>query len=150
LIEVPRSIEREEFTRRDLSAIRIANDVTIGQFKALVEARGWSEDWLVEQCKDEMDHPREVIREILQGWDMTKPWFTGEATKPKRVSMLDMVLVWRPLLALYIRHHRRCVECEDYLFGEQEKYCSPRCRKRGSRRNQKPLSDAPNLENRSA
>jgi hypothetical protein len=52
---VPSSIEREEFTCRDLSTIRIANDVTIGQFKALAEARGWSGDWLVEQCKDEMD-----------------------------------------------------------------------------------------------
>jgi hypothetical protein len=70
---VSRSIETKDSTCRDLSAMIIRDDITIGQFKALDKARGWSDDWLVEQCKDEMDHPREVVREILQGWGMTKP-----------------------------------------------------------------------------
>jgi hypothetical protein len=44
-----------------------AEPVNIGQFRALALQRGWSEDWLLEQCRDEMDNPREIIREILAG-----------------------------------------------------------------------------------
>ena len=40
-------------------------EVTIGQLRNLAQQRGWSEDWLVEQCRDDMDNPRETIREIL-------------------------------------------------------------------------------------
>ena len=43
----------------------LATEVTIGQFRNLAQQRGWSEDWLVEQCRDDMDNPRETIREIL-------------------------------------------------------------------------------------
>jgi Uncharacterized protein containing a Zn-ribbon (DUF2116) len=150
LIEVSRSIETEEFFCFDASARSIVNDVTIGQFKALAEVRGWSADWLVEQCRDEMDDPKTIIREILQGWGMTKPSFTGEASKPRRVSMLDTALVWRPLLALYCRYHRRCVECETALPGNRDKYCSQRCQKRAYRREQKGGSDPRILENRPA
>jgi len=147
---VPRSIKAEEFSCRDQSIIRIANDVTICQFKALAEVRGWSTDWLVEQCKDEMDHPRETVRGILAGRGLTKPWFMGQTTKPKLVSMLDTVLMWTPLLDLYSRYHWRCVECEDPLPGARDKYCSQRCQKRAYRREQKGLSDPRLLENRPA
>jgi hypothetical protein len=34
--------------------------VTISQFQALARTRGWSEDWLVEQCRDGMDNPRQI------------------------------------------------------------------------------------------
>lgn len=150
LIEVPRSFETEEFFCFDASARSIVNDITIGQFKALAEARGWSEDWLVEQCKGELDHPREVIREILQGCGMTKPSLTGEAYKPKRASMLDTALVWTPLLALYVRHYRRCLECEDLLTGDRDSYCSQRCQKRAYRRDRKPVCDPAKVANRPA
>jgi hypothetical protein len=150
VIEVSRSIETKEPFCIDMSTIRIADDATIGQFKALAEARGWSEDWLVEQCKDEMDRPREVIREVLQGWGMTKPSFTGETSKPKRVSMLDTALVWTPLLALYVRHYRRCVECEDLLTGDRDRYSSQRCQKRAYRRDRKPVCDPAKAVNRPA
>jgi hypothetical protein len=68
-------------------------EVTIGQFRNLAQQRGWSEDWLVEQCRDDMDNPRETIREILAGQGMTKPWFTGSSDRPKPVDMRETVLV---------------------------------------------------------
>jgi hypothetical protein len=120
-----------------------AEPVTIGQFRALALQRGWSEDWLVEQCKDEMDNPREIIREILAGRGLTKPWFTGESTKLKLVDMRDTVLVWGPLLALYETRTATCgCGCNRALKGKQQ-YATPACRKRVSR-----LRKEPHLANR--
>jgi hypothetical protein len=67
--------------------------VTIGQFRTLARQLGWSEDWLVEQCRGEMDNPREIIREILSGYGMTKPAFTGYDQPARRVSLKDTALV---------------------------------------------------------
>jgi hypothetical protein len=75
---------------RDVDSVPI---ITIEQFKVLAKRRGWSEDWLVEQCRDEMDNARPIIRELLDGRGLTKPWFTSETTKPRPVSMADTVLV---------------------------------------------------------
>jgi hypothetical protein len=58
-----------------------ADEVTLGQFLALAKRRGWSEDWLVEQCKAQMDNPRAIIREILDGYGLTKPEFMGSNVK---------------------------------------------------------------------
>jgi hypothetical protein len=115
---------------------------TIQQFRTLAQAREWTEDWLVEQCRHEMDNPRQSIREILASCGLTKPWFTGETTKPKLVSMLDTALVWTPLLRLYATFVGRCVECETSLEDGQVKFCSPRCRKRSSRRSVSPQNEA--------
>jgi hypothetical protein len=67
------------------------DQVTLGPLRALAKRRGWSEDWLVEQCKPHMDNPRATIREILDG--LTKPEFMGSNVKPRRVNLKDTVLV---------------------------------------------------------
>jgi hypothetical protein len=93
-----------------------------------------------------MDNPRSIIREILDGRSVTKPWFTGETTKPKPVNMADTVLAWIPLLDLYEFYHGLCVECDSPLENLDASYCSPRCRKRASRRSPKRHSDPRILE----
>jgi hypothetical protein len=111
--------------------------ITVNQFRALARRRGWAEDWLVEQCRDEMDYPRQIIREILDGRGLTKPWFTSGATKPRPVSMEDTVLVWTPLIDLFLAYDGLCIECDGALKNPEASYCSPRCRKRASRRDPK-------------
>jgi hypothetical protein len=81
-----------------------------------------------------MDNPRQTGREILAGYGLTKPWFAGETTKLKPVNMADTVLVWIPLLDLYLAYCGLCVECDGELENTEASYCSPRCRKRASRR----------------
>jgi hypothetical protein len=107
--------------------------VTIGEFRTLAQKRGWSEDWLIEQCRGAMDNPREVVREILSGYGMTKPAFTGYHHPARRVSLKDTVLVWRPLITLYLDKGLACAcGCEVELSGKQ-RYATPACRKRASR-----------------
>jgi hypothetical protein len=119
--------------------------VTISQFQALARTRGWSEDWLVEQCRDGMDNPRQIIKEILDGHGLTKPWFTSETSKPSPVNMADTVLVWTLLLDLYLTYSGQCVECDGELKSVEASYCSPRCRKRASRRNPKRSRHVPEM-----
>jgi hypothetical protein len=119
--------------------------VTINQFRVLARRCGWSEDWLVEQCRAEMDTPRQIIREILDGRALTKPWFTRESTKPRLVSMAETVLVWTPLLDLYLPYNGLCVECDAELENIEASYCSPRCRKRASRREPKRSRNVPEM-----
>jgi hypothetical protein len=112
-------------TRAFHQDIDTAPMVTINQFRALARRRGWSEDWLVEQCRAEMDNPRQIIREILDGHGLTTPWFTSESTKPKPVGLFDTALVWTPLLDLYLTYAGLCVECDGALKSVEATYCSP-------------------------
>jgi hypothetical protein len=82
--------------------------VTIGQFRTMAKERGWSEAWLVEQCKDHMDNPGAIVREMLAGDGTTKPAFTGYDKPAHRVNLTDTVLVWWPLLNLYHARHSTC------------------------------------------
>jgi hypothetical protein len=123
---------------RDIDSVPI---ITIDQFRALTKRRGWSEDWLVEQCRDEMDNSRPIIREILHGRGLTNPRFTSESTKSKPVNMAATILVWTPLIDLFLAYDGLCVECDGVLSNVDASYCSPRCRKRASRRNPKRHAD---------
>lgn len=127
-------------TRATHQDIDWAPTITIDQFHALAKRRGWSEEWLVEQCRDEMDNPRPIIRELVDGRGLTNPRFASESTKPSSVSMADTVLVWTPLIDLYLAYDGLCVERDGELENCKAFYCSPRCRKRVSRRNPKRLS----------
>jgi hypothetical protein len=106
---------------------------TIGQFRTLVKQCGWSEDWLVEQCKEHMDYPREIIREILHGSGMTKPWPMGTREKPGRVSLTDTPLVWWPLLNLYRTRTATCGCGCGKPLQRRQRYATPACRRRASR-----------------
>jgi hypothetical protein len=132
-------------TRAFHQDIDTAPIITINQFRALAKRRGWSEDWLVEQCRDEMDNPRQIIKEILDGHGLTKLWFTSESTKPRPVSMADTVLVWTPLIDLFLAYDGLCIECDGALKNPEASYCSPRCRKRASRRDPKRSRNVPEL-----
>ena len=113
--------------------IEAAPPVTIGQFRTLARQLGWSEDWLVEQCKDHMDNPRAIVREILDGYGMTKPAFTGYDQPTRRVSLKDTVLVWWPLLGLYATHRVICAcGCGAEVEGKQQ-YATATCRQRAFR-----------------
>jgi hypothetical protein len=124
-------------TRATHQDIDWAPTITIDQFRALAKRRGWSEDWLVEQCRDEMDNPRPIIRELLDGRGLTNPRFTSESTKSKPVYMPDTILVWIPLIDLFLAYDGLCIECDSELENTEASYCSPRCRKRASRRSPK-------------
>ena len=45
---------------------------TIQQFRTLAQAREWIKDWFVDQCRDQMDNPRKVVREILAGCGLNR------------------------------------------------------------------------------
>jgi hypothetical protein len=123
----------------DQDDIDSAPAVTIGQFRALALAREWSEDWLVEQCRGEMDDARTTVRDILAGRGLTKPWFTGSSDRPTLVNLDETALVWAPLLALYHTHRLVCeCGCKAPLCGKQ-RYASPACRQRASRRSRQPV-----------
>jgi hypothetical protein len=132
-----RPSRRPTDTAADQLDIDHALTVTIGQFRALALSRGWSEDWLVEQCRDDMEEARSIVRELLSGHGPTKPWFTGESGRAAQKSLADTPLVWSPLLDLYAHYHGLCVECDGPLQTPEASYCSPRCRKRASRRTPK-------------
>jgi hypothetical protein len=112
-------------TRAIRQDIDSAPTITIDHFRALARRRGWSEDWLVEQCRGEMDNPRQIIKEILDGRGLTKPWFTSESTKSKSVNMADTILVWTPLIDLFLAYDGLCIECDGELKNPEASYCSP-------------------------
>jgi hypothetical protein len=129
-IPTPYRPTSEDVLRYDASQITIKAEVTIGQFRELAQAQGWSEDWLVEQCRGHMENPREIVREMLAGKGLTKPGFSGESARPKLVSLIDTALVGTPLLRLYAQRHRTCpCGCQAALTGKQ-KYASHACRQR--------------------
>jgi hypothetical protein len=108
-------------------------DITIGQFRKLAQANGWSENFLVEQCRGEMDNPREIVREILAGKGLTKPRFTGYDVPAKLVNLDDTALVWTPLLNPYVNRIKGCpCGCQAPLTGKQQ-YATAACRKRVQR-----------------
>jgi hypothetical protein len=114
----------------DASQITIKSEVTIGQFRELAQANGWTEDWLVEHCRGHMANPREIVREILAGKGTTKPRFTDYDVPAKLKTINDAILVWAPLLALYAARARVCpCGCKAALTGKQ-KYATGACRVR--------------------
>lgn len=113
---------------------------TIGQFRDLALDRGWPEEWLVEQCRHEMDAPTATVREILSGYGNTRssgPWSNG---KSERVSLKNTVLVWAPLLKLYATYAALCLECNTTMEDQTAKYCSPECRGHAARKRQRRMS----------
>jgi hypothetical protein len=92
-----------------------------------------------------MDNPRQIIREILDGRALTKPWFTSESTKPKPVNLADIILVWTPLIDLFLAYDGLCIECDGELTSVEASYCSPLCRKRASRRDPKRSRNVPEM-----
>jgi hypothetical protein len=76
----------------DLDEIEAAPTITFAQFRRLAKRREWSVKYLVEQYGEEIDHPTDTIRHVLE----------GATVDGKRVRMDDVVLPYWPLLNLYL------------------------------------------------
>jgi hypothetical protein len=125
------------------SAIEQAPCTTFGQFRKVARQREWSLEWLVEQCKAELDRPTDTIRRVLEGARVEGHWATGKWIAPHWDDMADVVLAYRCLIGLYQRAtrphpalagERTCAcGCGEQLRGKQ-KFASAACRKRVSRK----------------
>jgi hypothetical protein len=106
--------------------------ITFGQFRAVAQQREWSEAWLVEQCRGQLEEPTATIRRVLY----------GALVDGKRVSLAEVVLPYTCLITLYNKAtqpkpalvgEKACVcGCGAKLRGKQ-RYASPACRKRAQR-----------------
>jgi hypothetical protein len=72
--------------------IEAAPTITFAAFRRLAKRREWSVKYLVEQYGEEIDHPTDTIRRVLE----------GATVDGKRVRMDDVVLPYWPLLNLYL------------------------------------------------
>jgi hypothetical protein len=109
--------------------------ITFGQFRRVAQQREWSLEWLVEQCKAEIDRPTDTVRRVLQ----------GTTVDGQHVSMAEVVLPYHGLIALYqqatavvpaLPGEKECrCGCGTALRGKQV-YASDACRKRVVRRAQ--------------
>jgi hypothetical protein len=77
--------------------IDAAPAITFGQFRALAAREGWTEAFLIEQCKSHIDNPTETVRRILKGTD------------PEGHRLVATVIPYQPLIELYRKHHVRPV-----------------------------------------
>src|SRR5262245_45873555 len=108
-------------------------EVTFREFRKVVRTQGWSLAWLVAQCQGELDRPTDTVRRVLE----------GAIVDGKRDDMADVVLPYACLIELYQRATRpkpalagesTCAcGCGGKLRGKQ-RYASPTCRKRASRK----------------
>jgi hypothetical protein len=107
--------------------------VTCRVSRKVAKQHEWSLEWLVEQCKAELDRPTDTIRRVLEGARVEGNWD----------DMADVLLPYRCLIELYQRATRpkpalagqkACAcGCGGVLRGKQS-YASPACRKRVSRK----------------
>ena len=72
--------------------IEAAPTITFAAFRRLAKRREWSVKYLVERYGEEIDHPTDTIRRVLE----------GATVDGKRVRMDDVVLPYWPLLNLYL------------------------------------------------
>jgi hypothetical protein len=70
--------------------IESAPQITFAQFRRLAKRREWSVEYLVAQCREEIDNPTDTIRRVMEGAD------------GKRVRMDDAVIPYWPLIHLYL------------------------------------------------
>jgi hypothetical protein len=132
-------------SRREISqsAIDQAPCITFGQFRKVARQREWSLEWLVEQCKAEIDRPTDTIRRVLEGARVEGHRQGERWVAPYWDDMAEVALPYRCLIELYQRATqpalaggRACVcGCGGSLRGRQ-KFASVACRKRASRRGQ--------------
>jgi hypothetical protein len=116
-------------------AVQQAPCITFGQFRAVAQQREWSEAWLVEQCRGQLEEPTATIRRVL----------SGALVDGRRVSLAEVVLPYTCLIALY----NEAIHPKPALVGEKAcacgcgakvvgrgKWAAPGCRKRVQRRSQ--------------
>jgi hypothetical protein len=125
------------------AAVEQAPCITFGQFRKVARQREWSLEWLVEQCKAELDRPTDTIRRVLEGARVEGHQQGGKWVTPYWDDMSEVVLPYRCLIALYQRAtepvpalagERACAcGCGAEVRGKQ-KYASAACRKRVSRK----------------
>jgi hypothetical protein len=120
---------------------------TIGEFRKLAIQREWTEDYLVDICKSEIDSPRRIVQEILAGQGRQNPKFGGMG---KMMDMRDTELVWAPLCDLYFRalqptigtstKTKFCACGCGQTVRSNRKWAGPRCRQKAWRRNAKSIA----------
>lgn len=135
----------EDNNQREISqsAIEQAVWVTFGQFRKVAQQREWSLEWLVEQCKADLDRPTDTLRRILEGARVEGHRAGGQWVPSHWADMADVALPYRCLIELYQRAirpqtalagERSCAcRCEAQVKG-RHKWASPGCRKRVQRR----------------
>jgi hypothetical protein len=125
------------------AAVDQAPCITFGQFRKVARQREWSLEWLVEQCKAELDRPTDTIRRVLEGARVEGHRQDDKWVAPHWDDLTDVVLPYRCLIVLYQRGtrsqpalagERACAcGCAGQVRGKQ-KYASVACRKRVSRK----------------
>jgi hypothetical protein len=125
------------------SAVSEAPCVTFREFRKVAKPHEWSLEWLVEQCKAELDRPTDTIRRVLEGARVEGHWQGEKWVAPYWDDMAEVVLPYRCLIALYQRATRPqpalagekvcACGCGGSLRGRQT-FASVACRKRASRK----------------
>jgi hypothetical protein len=125
------------------SAVSHAPCVTFRAFRQVAKQHEWSLEWLVEQCKAELDRPTDTIRRVLEGARVEGHRQGERWVAPHSDDMAEVVLPYQCLIGLYeraTRSHpaltgeRSCAcGCGGQLRGRQQ-FASGACRKRASRK----------------
>jgi hypothetical protein len=120
-----------------------AAEITVEAFQRVAKERGWSEDWIVAQCGDEIDHPAKIVHEIMAGKARTRAGFHFNPSSSEWHDLSQTVIPWAPLIRLYQRargqtparsDEKLCAcSCGRAVAGGR-KWASPGCRKRVQRR----------------
>jgi hypothetical protein len=79
--------------------VTIAPQIIYKQFRDLAKRRQWSETYLVEQIRGEVDNPTDVIRTIMR----------GASVDGKFHGIDDTVVAYWPLINLYEQARGRAV-----------------------------------------
>ena len=105
-------------------AVDQAPIITAKQFRELAKRREWSEAWLVEQCKAELDRPTQTIR-----WYLTQ--CPAETVLAHR-CLTDLYV--KAITALTTKGTKQCAcGCGERVWGRQ-RFASQACQKRCYRR----------------
>jgi hypothetical protein len=117
--------------------------VTFREFRRVAKQHEWSLEWLVEQCKAELDRPTDTIRRVLEGAQVEGHWEGRTWVTPHWDDMAEVVVPYRCLIALYQRAtqptpalpaERACACGCGGKLRRKQKFASAACRKRASRK----------------
>jgi hypothetical protein len=101
------------------AAVKRAPCITFGQFRKVARQREWCLEWLVEQCRTELDRPSNIIRRVLEG-ARVEGYREGERwVAPYWDDMAGVVLPYRRSIDLY----QRATRLKPALAGEKAYEC---------------------------
>jgi hypothetical protein len=105
--------------------------------------RAWSFDWIVEQCKAEVDRP--TICRVLEGARVEGHWKGGTWVAPHWDTMAEVIIPYQCLIDLYVRAIRgrpalpgekACACGCGVLIRGKKKWARPGCKKRIQRQSE--------------